>query len=385
MHNFTRVFAPLTSASLCLAAEVTVVMLAQLPATGSKIQDIEFLGQATFPTGTKFEGTEVGGLSGITYDASKNVYYSISDDRSEKSPARFYTLRINLSQDELKKVDLVDVTTIQNADRKPFAALSLDPEGIALTRNNRLFISSEGDANRLIEPFVNQFSLTGEQLQILPIPKKFLPTATKDSGVRNNLAFESLTITSNQKYLFTATENALYQDGEAATTNAGSPARILKYNLRTKQPEQEFLYFTDPVAVAPNPAGSFSTNGLVDLLAIDKNRLLSLERSFSTGVGNTIKLYEVSLAGADDISDINSLNNVNIKPSEKKLLLDFAQLNITLDNIEGLTFGPCLPDGQRALVVISDNNFSPTQFTQILAFSVRSEPSHCSQAQGNKN
>lgn len=94
MHNFTPVFAPLTGASLCLAAELTFMVLTQLPATGSKIKDVEFLGQATFPTGTQFKGTEVGGLSGITYDSSKDIYYSISDDRSEKSPARFYTLRI---------------------------------------------------------------------------------------------------------------------------------------------------------------------------------------------------------------------------------------------------------------------------------------------------
>ncbi len=36
---------------------------------------------------------------------------------------------------------------------------------------------------------------------------------TQTAGIRNNLAFESLTISPDQKTLFTATENALFQDG----------------------------------------------------------------------------------------------------------------------------------------------------------------------------
>jgi len=35
---------------------------------------------------------------------------------------------------------------------QPFAAGSLDPEGIALTSSGTVFISSEGDAEQLIKP-----------------------------------------------------------------------------------------------------------------------------------------------------------------------------------------------------------------------------------------
>ena len=325
------------------------------------------------------QGTPLGGLSGITYDASKNVYYSISDDRSQNAPARFYTLTIEVNEDSLGAVKFTDVTLLKNQAGQNFPTLSLDPEGITLTGNGTLYISSEGDATptNLTNPFVNEFSLTGDQLQALPIAPKYLPTSPQTSGVRNNLAFESLTVTPSQNYLFTATENALVQDGAAATVSNGSPSRILSYNLSTGTPAAEYLYLTDEVAESPTPAGGFNTNGLVDLLAIDDTHFLSLERSFSTGVGNTIKLYEVSLANADDISDINSLSTVDIssiKSAEKELLLNFDDLNITLDNIEGLTFGPDLPNGRRSLIVVSDNNFSTTQFTQILAFSVEPVP-----------
>jgi hypothetical protein len=41
-----------------------------------------------------------------------------------------------------------------------------------------------------------------------------------------------------------------------------------------------------------------------------------------------------------------------------------------LDNIEGITLGPKLPDGRQSLVLVSDDNLSPTQVTQFLAFAM---------------
>ena len=61
------------------------------------VSDLEFLGEVILPTDLTFEGTQVGGLSGLTYDAEAGVYYALSDDRSQLSPARFYTLGIDLS------------------------------------------------------------------------------------------------------------------------------------------------------------------------------------------------------------------------------------------------------------------------------------------------
>lgn len=339
------------------------------------VAGIDFLGEVTFPTGFQFQGTTVGGLSGITYDPFTNVYYSISDDRSQFNPARFYTLNINLSDGSLDNGDVTftGVTTLTNASGQPFPALGIDPEGIALTRNGTLFITSEGDVNSNPQqaPFINEFSLTGQQLRSLPIASKFLPTPG-NSGIRNNLAFESLTLTPNQQFLYSATENALKQDGPAASLTDESPARILLYDAKTGQPLKEFVYLTDPVVAPPVPAGTFSTNGLVELFAIDNTgTLLALERSFSNGVGNSIKLYQVQTQGAVDVKGLNSLAGLEADPAvSKKLLLDFADLGLTLDNIEGMTFGPRLADGKQSLIIVSDNNFSGTQFTQVLAFAL---------------
>ncbi|MDZ7993443.1 MAG: phytase [Nostoc sp. EfeVER01] len=363
---------------------------------GKTIPNVRFVGQSTFATGFIPAGTAgtvngtptpLGGLSGVTYDAVNNRYYAISDDRSQFGPARFYTFTTDTG------VTFTNVTPLKDSNGNLFATFSIDPEGIALTNNETIFISSEGEVNpgagRVSDPFIKEFSLTtGQEIGSLFVPSKFLPVVedtnsngiidagdTQTSGVYNNLAFESLTITPDQKTLFTATENALSQDGLRASLSSGSPSRILQYNLVSGQPEKEYLYITDAISEAPNPSTGFADNGLTDLLAIDnRGTLLALERSFAQGVGNTIKIYEVSLQGATDISFYDSLNNLSteqlatIKPAQKRLLLNLNDLNLPngTDNIEGITFGPKLADGSQSIVLVSDNNFNQSQFTQIL-------------------
>ncbi|MEH2281375.1 MAG: esterase-like activity of phytase family protein [Nostoc sp.] len=357
---------------------IIIVLFTLLSRNAVEISSIEFIGEATLPKGLIFQKTEVGGLSGISYDLKNNLYYAISDDRGQKANARFYTLKIDLSKGSLPKNGIipVSVTTLLNQNGQTFRPGESDTEGIALTNKATVFISSEGDTGKLINPFIKEFSLSsGREIVTLPIPKKFLPDKTSQQGIRNNLAFESLTITPDKKHLFTATENALIQDGVAAKPNIGSPCRILQYNLLNNQPEKEFLYQTESVTPFLNLIGKFAS-GLPDLLALDnQGHFLSLERSF-TGLGFAISLFQVSLEGADDIHQIDSIlavDSKNIKPVQKKLLLDLRNLDVLLDNIEGLTLGPKLPDGQQSLILISDNNFNSLQRTQVLAFKIKIE------------
>lgn len=339
-----------------------------------RVADLEFLGEVTFATGTLFMGTTVGGLSGITYDAANDVYYAISDDRSQINPARFYKLEIDLGDGSLDAGDVTftGVTTLRDGGGLPFPIFSLDPEGIAFVDGD-VFVSSEGQATgTLIDPFVNLFDLSGNQLDELPVPDDYLPTADQSSGIRNNLAFESLAATPDEQFLYTATENALFQDGPAATLSTGSPCRILQYDLGDGEPKREFFYVTEEIPDVPVPATAFATNGLVELLALDnRGTMLALERAFSTGVSNNVRLYEIQLDGVQRQGKKGEDGIVRVeKPVKKDLVFDFAALGITLDNLEGMTFGPDLADGRKTLIVVSDNNFSAIQFTQFLAFAV---------------
>jgi hypothetical protein len=44
--------------------------------------ELRFLGQQIIPTGTRFQDTEVGGLSSIAYDKRRHVFYALSDDQT---------------------------------------------------------------------------------------------------------------------------------------------------------------------------------------------------------------------------------------------------------------------------------------------------------------
>ena len=157
------------------------------PAQAAPSTQLEFLGQQIFPTATQFRGTTFGGLSSITYDAQRNLFYAISDDQVN---ARFYTLRIGVAGGA-PAVQIVSVTTLRDGAGQPFAPASLDPEGLTLTDDRTLVVTSEGFANRLIDPWVREFDLDGHQLRALSVPSAFLPNAAGTHGVRLNLGFES--------------------------------------------------------------------------------------------------------------------------------------------------------------------------------------------------
>jgi hypothetical protein len=67
-----------------------------------------------------------------------------------------------------------------------------------------------------------------------------------------------------------------------------------------------------------------------------------------------------------------SIAGRKITPVTKKLLVDLDTLGLPkVDNVEGVTWGPTLPDGERTLLLVSDNNFSASQITQVIALAVR--------------
>ena len=333
--------------------------------------DLTYLSGTTIAAGATFEQTVVGGLSSLTYDATRDVYYALSDDQGAgftptSSPSRFYTLSIDVSDGVLDPgdVQVLAVTTFLGPDGQPFPAQSLDPEGLTLTPQDTLVLTSEGISTRGIGPFVREFDLSGQQLAELPVPGYFAPTAT--SGVRFNLGFEAAAVAPDGQQLFVGTENALVQDGLAATTATGSPARILRYHLGHGGSDREYVYPTDPVAA---PSSIFTVNGLVELLPLNNEFLLALERSFSVGAGNTIRIYRLALPGATDVSGITDIHDVPVlRPARKSLLLQLPSTinGEPLDNVEGMTLGPTLPDGRQSVLLVSDNNFTAGQASQVL-------------------
>jgi hypothetical protein len=355
-------------------AGVCLLVIAACPAS-AHAWSLRYLGQQILPHNLDYADTTVGGLSGIEFDPARGHFYAISDDRSERNPARFYTIELDLTRFNFDAepghagLRITGVTTLQSPLRQPYARGGADPEAIRRsTTPGRLIWSSEGNAEMDIPPSVNEIELNGSHMRSLPVPARFLPADKR--GVRDNRAFESLAVMPETRRLLVGTENALLQDGPAADHLQGSPCRLIAFDLNTGVRLAEYAYITDPVPLPPPLPFMFHTNGLVELLAVDSNQLLALERAYTLGIGYNIRLYLADLSQASDVSMLESLDGAEYRPVAKSLLLNLDNLGIPLDNIEGMSWGPRLNSGNRSLVFVSDNNFSLRQITQFLAFEV---------------
>jgi hypothetical protein len=310
----------------------------------------------------------VGGLSALAYDKRQDVYYSLVDNGPEdSSPARFYTLKVPVGRAGLGEPDILDVTLLRDTSGEPFTAENFDGEGITLTRKGELLVSSE------TEPSIYRFSLDGQLLGELPVPDKFLVSPVGEAQA--NRTFESLDLSPNGRSLFTAVEAPLASDGQ--TEDGRNRVRILRYEDRGPggfMPAEEFFYMTEP------------GQNVVEIATLPKNELLVLERSFVPGEGNTIRIYRVSLKGAEDVSAESALSDPGLEPVEKELLVDLAdcpsggaktpgtQENPLLDNYESLEIGPRLPGGSRTLLLQSDDNFNDVQVNRLVALGARLQP-----------
>lgn len=151
----------------------------------------------------------------------------------------------------------------------------------------------------------------------------------------------------------------------AGTTVGGLSG--LDYDAASGRRLAEHVYVVDAVAMPPPTPGLFRTNGLVELLG-GAGMLLALERGYTMGAGNSVKIYRLDLAAASDVANRPALAGTPFTPVGKTLLLDLGLLGVPLDNLEGMSWGPRLPNGRRSLVLVSDNNFSARQVTQFLLF-----------------
>jgi hypothetical protein len=350
----------------------------------NEINQLKFLSEFTVPYNFQFQNTTVGGLSGIDYNPEKQEYYLISDDRSQKNPVRFYTAQVVINQNKIDSVVFLQTTFLKdksgnfypNSTQDPLH--TPDPEALRYNAKSNTFTwSSEGE--RIVtpqdvvleDPSVTEVNRSGNFMDTFQLPPQLQMHAT-EYGPRQNAVFEGLTFSGDGKSLFVSVEEPLYQDGlPAGTGDSTAVTRILQFDMIAKKPVAQYDYTLDPVAYAPITPSAFKINGISDILWIADNQLLVIERSFSTGrLSCTIKVFRADISSAENINDVDSLKNKTVTKISKKLLLNMDNLGRYIDNIEGVTFGPTLPNGKRSLLFIADNNFLPFQQTQILLFEI---------------
>ncbi len=355
-----------STSALILLASMTLSAMAQTPMPGKP----ELLGQFVLPTGLSIAGAEFGGISGLDYAADTGLFYAISDDRSQHGAARFYVLKLNADQEGVHGLEIVSSHVLLDLDGQPFAEKNIDPEAIRYdAARQSIFWSSEGDANG--QPAIYEADLTGKALRVFALPEAYLPNADTTRGVQGNLGFESLSISPDGKTLLAGTENALVQDGGKATLEAGSLSRVIAFDIESGEPTAEYAYETGPIFAKATVEPAYNDNGMSEFLALDDSHLLTVERSFASGLGNEINLYVAALEGASDVAGQASLKDQSVTAAGKTAWLKLGEgdFDLDIDNIESVTFGPEI-GGKSTLVIASDNNFNAAQFTQFVVFTL---------------
>jgi hypothetical protein len=351
----------------------------------TNISAIKFLDEYIMPLNPVFQNTVVGGLSGIDYDVKQGLYYLISDDPSQFSPARIYTAKIDLKKNKIDTIRITGVNFLLQENGKQYPKYGTDksvkPDGESVRYNpvtKQLIWSSEGERlfkngdTTIVQPSLTFISTTGKFLDTIPLPKGFHFTKT-ERGPRKNALFEGLTYADHYKTLFASLEEPLYQDGPQSSFGYDKAlTRILKFDVATKKNVAQYAYNLGALPVKPSVDNDWNVNGISEILAVDSHTLLVLERAWAKGHDDHtfLKLYLVDLNGAENEIDNASFLKNPPKPLTKKLLFDFDTLNRHIDNVECVTFGPKLANGHRSLIFCVDNNFSKSQVQQFFLFEI---------------
>ncbi len=315
--------------------------------------ELKFLDEYVLPEDILIDNTLVGGLSGIDY--YNGLYYLVCDDAFNP---RYYEATINVDNSEISKIAIEKVIRIKDTSKY------LDLEAIRYdAKTKQMFLTSEGHISRQKHPLFFSVNSGGNIVNEFKIPVAFYPNSTQQP--RHNATLEGLSKSYNEKGYWIAMELPLKADGsEPQLVKTKSPVRITYINTIANETVKQFAYLLDPIA--KQPKNKFAVNGLTDILEYGKNKFFVIERSYSSGLGNqsnTIKLFNVDATKATNTLKMDSLNNIDYVPATKELLLDFEQLrdkltNNSIDNIEGITFGPTLSNGNKTLLLVSDNNFN---------------------------
>lgn len=354
-----------TSSALTLTGLIGC-SVAQL-ATAKTTPRLRLIGETRLPHRLQYQGTAVGGLSGVDFDPASGTYYLLSDDGGSISAPRFYSARIALTADKLGDIELTGVTFLQGVNAP-------DPEAIRWhAPSQSLLWTSEGNAVRFTPTALHLTRVDGTLQRTYPMPAMFdFGVAT---GARINKTLEGLAIAPDGQTAWLAMEAALRQDGEEPTVaSPGGPCRFTHIDIVTGKALRQIAYTPDAVPRIPSPPGADADNGVVEVLMLDAHRMLVLERAYMAGLGdrerNSMRLYLIDTRQATDTLNISSLKPGNHTPAAKILVADFTNYPALtrLDNTEGMCWGPVLPNGNRTLVFVSDDNFNPRQITQFLAF-----------------
>lgn len=318
---------------------------------------ISFLDEYIIDKELQFEDTQIGGLSGI--DRANSKYYLVCD---QSSNPRIYKANIDIQKKGIDTIYFEELINVSKPEKLSNAVLDL--EAIRYDADSdEMVITSEGLINENRDPGIFRIHDNGKIVDSFNIPEYF--EATGAQKPRNNGVFEGLSESFDKQAYWVATELPLEKDGaKPKLYPTRSHIRITRFDKNTGEPVKQFVYKLD--GISKLPINYFAVNGVTEILEYAPEKFLILERAYSAGYGshgNTVKIFAVDATQASNTLEFNSLKGKDYELAEKSLVFNFKSVKDRLtdkiiDNLEGMCFGPELGNGNRSLIVISDNNFN---------------------------
>jgi hypothetical protein len=340
------------------------------------------------------DGTVPQGISGLEH-LGGDAYLAIGDQRG---PALAYRLSIALGTNGIDRVECVEAVELSSPEggRSGFPEGAVDPETIRRDPASGNWIwASEHDGQAVVEVFETDDRGAAAHRILSPVVReaaKFVPrydrkTRVQTHGAEPNGGIEGLAVAADRA-VFAAFEAALVQDVDPSA--AERPIRLLRL-APDRRSVGEFVYR------AP------AEHRISEIAALDTaltprpdRQFLVLERVYwpNRGQQTRVQLALADLSTLDlDRDDVSGevVLTPNAPAAARTKLLDFdvfaeRMVNERSDldcnrtyastggrrvaNIEGMTLGPPLADGFRALLLVSANE-KPHLCTQFIVLRIR--------------
>lgn len=317
---------------------------------------LKFLNEFVVKDSLRFKNTIIGGISGI--DFNNNQYYMVVDDA--KNP-RVLIGNIFVKNDSIKSVDFKTIIQIDTTSQF-YKNNILDIESV-FVENHQINLVSEGSINKGKNPSVFKIDSLGKFIESAKIPAYFY--AGSKAKPKHNGTFEGSSKSYDKKGFWVAMEAPLEADGEESTFyETQSPIRITYFDKKTTSATKQFTYQLEKI---DKPAkGKVNLNGVTAILEYTENSFFVVERIYQSGYGsfgNTVRIFKATInEKTTNTLTLQSLKEEKYITLKKELLFDFTDIKEVLtdkiiDNIEGITFGPVLSNGNRSLILVSDDNF----------------------------
>lgn len=292
---------------------------------------------------------------------------------TDDDPVRIFPLRLGQAADLQPSIEDT-AKTLRKANGTQLDDW-FDGEALVLERGKRtVLVGSETG------PTIRRFDLVnGQQVgDPFPVPEE-LRTSPSGGGSMGR-TIESLAVSPDGRHLYAGWEGPLAQDGDARGENI---LRIQRY-----KGSPGGTYIADEQYAYRSGAGLY----LAELVAISDGRLLALERQYAEGLGNAVRIVEISVDAAQDVTGEDSLYRLPADAfAQRQTVFDLAdcpaggpgavkttenrQVNPLLGNVEGMALGAAWTEGRyrgwRPLYLVTDDNGSSKQITRIYSLALR--------------